>query len=231
MPSTFVFALFVATLAGAANAIAGPSQCYGTVSHGRITDSVSLPASGTNFIAYHTEPASHGRTHVHSTVAEIIVATYAALATTRPHTTWVYGETGVAAGGPFPPHRSHQNGTSVDFFVPVINAIGKSTPLPTDADTHYGYDIEFDAQGRYRDYRIDFDAMAEHLYQLQREAKARSVDIALVIFDLPYLPRLFATHRGAYLKRNLVFMKTRPWVRHDEHYHVDFAIPCKLAAP
>ena len=23
------------------------------------------------------------------------------------------------------------------------------------------------------------------------------------------------------------FMKGKPWVRHDEHYHVDFAAPCK----
>jgi len=22
-------------------------------------------------------------------------------------------------------------------------------------------------------------------------------------------------------------MKAKPWVRHDEHYHVDFAVPCK----
>jgi penicillin-insensitive murein endopeptidase len=29
------------------------------------------------------------------------------------------------------------------------------------------------------------------------------------------------------LKQNLRFMKNKPWVRHDEHYHVDFAVPCK----
>lgn len=26
-----------------------------------------------------------------------------------------------------------------------------------------------------------------------------------------------------------LIMKGRPWVRHDEHYHVDFALPCKPA--
>jgi len=25
----------------------------------------------------------------------------------------------------------------------------------------------------------------------------------------------------------LNFMKGEAWVRHDEHYHVDFAVPCK----
>jgi penicillin-insensitive murein endopeptidase len=30
----------------------------------------------------------------------------------------------------------------------------------------------------------------------------------------------------AYLKQKLPFMKGKSWVRHDEHYHVDFAVPC-----
>ena len=29
------------------------------------------------------------------------------------------------------------------------------------------------------------------------------------------------------LKQKLPFMKGKPWVRHDEHYHGDFAVPCK----
>jgi penicillin-insensitive murein endopeptidase len=48
-----------------------------------------------------------------------------------------------------------------------------------------------------------------------------------VIFDPPMLPRLFETARGPYLKQNVKFMATPAWVRHDEHYHVDFAVPCK----
>lgn len=28
------------------------------------------------------------------------------------------------------------------------------------------------------------------------------------------------------LKQKLPFMKGKPWVCHDEHYHVDFAVPC-----
>jgi penicillin-insensitive murein endopeptidase len=53
------------------------------------------------------------------------------------------------------------------------------------------------------------------------------VRIALVVLDPPYLPRLFATARGSFLRQTLNFMKVRAWVRHDEHYHVDFAIPCR----
>src|SRR5262245_64428390 len=91
----------------------------------------------------------------------------------------------------------------------------------------FGYAIEFDADGRFGDYAIDFDAAAEHLYQLNAAAKARGVSLALVILDPPYLPKLFGVARGPFLRQNLEFMKGAAWVRHDEHYHVDFAVPCR----
>ncbi len=210
-----------------AHATVSKSQCYGTVNSGRIENSVKLLDSGPNFSAYSPIAASAGRTYVHSKVAEIIVSTYATLATERPTTLYVYGETGLASGGRFRPHRSHQNGTSVDFFVPVKNALGKSVRLPTGIMTRFGYDIEFDANAKYKEYSIDFEAMAEHLYQLNRAAKAQGSGISLLIFDTQYLPKLFATPRGSYLQQNLLFMQRKPWVRHDEHYHVDFKVACK----
>lgn len=43
-----------------------------------------------------------------------------------------------------------------------------------------------------------------------------------------HLPtNLFKTKYGQYLRDNIQFSKKRAWVRHDEHYHVDFSIPCK----
>lgn len=220
--------LIAAVLATAsAQSLAADSQCFGTVNKGRIEGSVKLPASGPNFSAYSTLAATAGRTHVHAKVADIITASYAALHTADPSVTYVYGETGWPSGGRFRPHRTHQNGLSVDFFVPVRDAQGKSVPLPTSMASRFGYDLEFDADAKYGEYSIDFPALAEHLYQLHVAAKARGAGIALVILDAPFLPRLFATPRGAYLKANLNFMKGKPWVRHDEHYHVDFAVPCK----
>lgn len=100
-------------------------------------------------------------------------------------------------------------------------------PLPTSLSSRFGYDIEFDAQGRWDQYRIDFPALAEHLYQLDAAARARGEGLAKVIVDPRYVDRLFATPRGPYLKTRLAFMKGKPWVRHDEHYHVDFTVPCK----
>ncbi len=62
------------------------SECFGTVNNGRIENSVKLLDSGPNFSAYSTIAATAGRTYVHSTVAEIIVSAYAALAIERPST-------------------------------------------------------------------------------------------------------------------------------------------------
>jgi penicillin-insensitive murein endopeptidase len=206
---------------------AAESQCFGTVSNGRIEGSVKLPESGSNFSTYSTIAATVGRTYVHSRVAEIITTAYAALSTQVPAIAYVYGETGWPSGGSFRPHRTHQNGLSVDFFVPVRDQAGRSVPLPTSPTTRFGYDIEFDVNARFAEYTIDFPAITEHLYQLHVAAKAQGAGIALVIFEPQFLPKLFATPRGPYLKANLPFMKGQAWVRHDEHYHVDFAIPCK----
>ncbi|EHR70761.1 murein endopeptidase [Burkholderiales bacterium JOSHI_001] len=221
----FVAALLAPTIAAAAE-----SQCYGSVSNGRIEGSVKLPLHGANFSAYSTLAATAGRTHVHSKVAAIVEASYKALAAAHPGTRYVYGETGWPSGGRFRPHRTHQNGLSIDFFVPVKDARGQSVPLPTNLSDKLGYDVEFNQQAKYGEYTIDFDALSEHLYQLDIAAKAAGSGLALVIFDVQYLPRLFATQRGSYLKENLPFMKGKPWVRHDEHYHVDFLVPCKANA-
>jgi penicillin-insensitive murein DD-endopeptidase len=206
---------------------AAESTCYGTVAKGRLEEGVSLPSSGANFAAYSSLGVSLGRTYVHSKVEEIVAAAYATLEKSAPGKVFVYGETGWASGGRIRPHKTHQNGLSVDFFVPVLDREGKSVPIPGSIANRYGYDIEFDAEGRFGEYRIDFDAIGEHLYQLQQAAQSHHAGIALVIFDKPYLPKLFATAHGSLLQQNLVFMKGKPWVRHDEHYHVDFEIPCK----
>ncbi|HEX9392203.1 MAG TPA: penicillin-insensitive murein endopeptidase [Usitatibacteraceae bacterium] len=211
----------------ALNGAAAESVCYGTVGKGALENGVKLPLEGKNFSAYSSAGSLAGRTHVHSAVEKIVVAAYARLAVTVPDKVFVYGETGWAAGGRMRPHRTHQNGTSIDFMVPVLDKAGHSVALPTSAFNQYGYGIDFDGKGNFGALRIDFEAMAEHLYELAAAAKRQNVGIALVIFDPPLMPMLLNTRRGPWLKENLPFMKGQAWIRHDEHYHVDFAIPCK----
>ena len=206
------------------------SACFGSVSNGRLQDGVQLPASGQNFSPYSSLAVTAGRTYVHSRVAKVVEDAYLALIQASPDAVFVYGETGWRTGGRFRPHRSHQNGLSVDFFVPVKDAKGKSVPIPTALTTRFGYDLEFDSSARHDDLSIDFPALAEHLHQLNVAAKKHGTPIALVIFDPAYLERLFSTPRGPQI-RGLPFMKSKPWVRHDEHFHVDFKVPCKPSTP
>lgn len=217
--------LSAALLAASAASAGAASTCHGSVSHGSLEDSVQLPSEGANYAANSSLAIAMGRNHVHSEVSAIMLDAYAKLERAAPGSQYVYGESGNEFGGRFRPHRTHQNGLSVDFFVPVRDQDGRAARLPTPATQRFGYDIEFDKHARYGAYSIDFTAMAEHLYQLDQAARARGHGIALVIFDTAYLPRLFAAPRGAALKK-LNFMKGKPWVRHDEHYHVDFAVPC-----
>ena len=220
--------LLCASLLIAATSFATPtnSTCHGTPSRGRLENGVRLPLSGPNYTSYSTVAAHAGRTYVHSTVHDIVVAAYESLQVSHAGKVYVYAETGFAEGGPFKPHRTHQNGLSVDFMVPVLRGT-RSVPLPTHAWNRYGYDIEFDAKGRYDDYVIDFEALGAHLVALHKAAQARKVGIARVIFDPPLQPALLATSHGDYLRRHLRLPKTHAWVRHDEHYHVDFDVPCR----
>lgn len=99
-------------------------------------------------------------------------------------------------------------------------------PLPRSPLNRFGYDLEFDKQGRLDDLRIDFAAIAAHLHGLDRQARKRGVRIARVIFDPALMRHLLAAPGGKNIA-SLPFMKTKPWIRHDEHYHVDFAIACR----
>lgn len=208
-------------------AASAESVCHGTPARGRIEHAVQLPASGKNFRAYSAVGVSLGRTYAHARVAAAVTDAYAALAERAHAQTFVYGETGFAKGGPFKPHKTHQNGLSVDFFVPVLDAKGRSVPLPTSALNRYGYDIEFDADARYRDLRIDFEALGEHLYALDQAGRRSGARIGRVIFEPAFLPKLFATRRGPYLRDRITFVRGKVWWRHDEHYHVDFVAQCR----
>ena len=213
-------ALFAALPASAA------STCFGTPSHGRLESAEQLPVRGKNFEAYSALGAQLGRTWVHASVAELVVAVYGQLETSAPGVRYVYGETGRSHGGPMPPHRTHEAGISVDFMVPVRDAAGRSVPLPSSLTNKFGYALEFDDTGKAGGYMIDFEAVGEHLYALAGAGQRMQVPVGRVIFDPRLMEQLFKTRHGAAL-RALPFMRQKPWIRHDEHYHVDFAISCR----
>jgi penicillin-insensitive murein endopeptidase len=207
--------------------LAGESVCYGTTSKGKLEGAVQLPSEGVNYISYSATAELLGRTYVHSKVRDIIVDSYKALETVAPNKVFKYAETGFEKGGRFKPHKTHQNGLSVDFMVPVVNEEGDSVHLPSHYFNKLGYNIEFDENGKYDEYTIDYDAMAAHIVALHRSAKRHGAGIWRVIFDPQLQPNLLETKHGAYLKKHIRFSNKRSWVRHDEHYHVDFRVRCE----
>ena len=220
-------AFLAAILMLPAYALGANSICYGTPSNGRLEGGVQLPKSGPNFEAYSSLGVAAGRTYVHSKVADVVSSAYAVLARSEPDLKYVYGESGWKDGGRIKPHRTHQNGLAVDFMVPVRDANGRSVPLPSGVFNKFGYAIEFDSKGRFEDLTIDFDAIAEHLYALHAAAKKNGIALERVIFDPRLLAKLYKTRRGEFIRQNISFLKGQAWVRHDEHYHVYFAVACK----
>lgn len=221
--------LFLILVLVSISAFSVESTCYGTTSNGHLENGVRLPSSGKNFVGYSSLGRFLGRTYVHSAVYKIIVNAYSDLYKNYPGKVFKYAETGLKNGGKFWPHKTHQNGLSVDFMVPVIDRNGRSVYLPTNPLNKFGYNIEFDNSGHYRDYTIDYEAMAAHIMFLNEEAKKSGYGLWRVIFAPELQPYLFKTKYGKYLKANIKFSKKRSWVRHDEHYHVDFAVPCKVS--
>lgn len=208
---------------------AGTSQastCRGDVVRGALSGGARIPYAGENFRAYSFLGFLAGRTFVHSAVRDTMRDAYAELAKTNPGLRFVYAESGWPWGGPFPPHKTHANGTAVDFMVPVRSGDGQVSEVPTHILNQFGYGLDFDRQGRSGDYTIDFEAMALHLSALEKAAKAHGIRVQAVIFDGPLQPKLFATPAGAELQARMRFVG-QAWIRHDEHYHVNFAVPCR----
>jgi len=203
------------------------STCYGTTQVGRLENGLQLPSSGKNFEVYSSLGVILGRNYVHSKVFSVVVAAYNSLEVSAPDKVFVYGESGLKEGGRIRPHKTHQNGLSVDFFVPVTNQDGVSVKLPISPLNKFGYDIEFNTIAKYKDLTVDFEAMARHLVAIKNAADSLDVGISVVIFDNLFQTRLFSTQTGKALPSLIRFSVKKPWVRHDEHYHIDFEVPCE----
>ena len=200
-----------------------PSRSHGSTKQGWLENGKRLPTDGANFTSYSRLGALLGRTSVHDRVRTIILESFEAVGQELPAVTFMIGETGWPDGGRFRPHATHQNGLSVDFMVPVRRE-GVPTVIPSTVLNKFGYGLEFDDEGKLGDLEIDFEAMAAHLDHLEQAARRNDVTIDVVIFDNELQKRLFATERGAALRQRVRFSTKKPWIRHDEHYHIDFAL-------
>ncbi len=198
-----------------------PSQSFGTTGSGHIQNAKRLPTNGPNFETYSRFGAALGRNSVHQKVRKVVLESYANIYKTNNELRFVYGETGWPWGGDFYPHKTHKNGMSVDFMVPVLKK-GKPDTLPHAFWEAWAYKLEFDKEGKLEDYVIDFDAIVIHLNALAKSAEQNGLQIRRVIFAPDLQKTLKKAKGGKALLRKLNFSKGESWVRHDDHYHVDF---------
>ena len=219
-------AAFSIILALAISPVGAASTCFGTTSNGRLDGACKLPSSGENFDTYSHVLRLAGRTYVHCRVQRVVLDAYELVSRSQPDAIYVYGETGKKNGGPFPPHKTHQNGLSVDFMVPVVREDGASVALPTSIINKYGYDIDFSLDGKYENLRIDYEALASHLAALKIAANKEGIGIWRIIFDPEMQSALQKTATWPEIS-SMNFSTRRSWVRHDDHYHVDFVVPCE----
>lgn len=199
------------------------SVAHGRVSAGSLGQWKRLPTKGANFESYSQLGSLMGRTYVHSKVHDVMLAAYNSLNSAYPEQRFVFAETGWAAGGSFRPHRTHQNGLSVDFVVPVQKVEDESSGMLYCTMLNlwcYGESFPSDDAK----FSINFDMLAAHLVALHKSAQKEGVEIEQVILAPDLHKHVFSTKDGEYIRKNMTFMKRKAWVRHDDHYHVDFKI-------
>lgn len=201
---------------------------YGKGGCGRIVGAVPVRCDGPNFRVFSPLACVLARNHVHPRVARTLVDGFGRLHQSDPDRTWVFGDLGLPTGGRLRPHRTHQNGLSVDLFVPVVDASGEPAMLDHGPSTRFGYDLEFDSQGRLGELRIDFAALGRWILALDAAGRDHGARIERIIltpgFQGPLLRAVPAVGR-------FPFMKGEAWVRHDEHIHIDFNIPNEERRP
>lgn len=110
---------------------------------------------------------------------------------------------------------------SVDFMMPVRKQ-GRITTISTLPWRKFGYAVEFDSTGVSGSVSIDFEAVDLQLAALDEAATANGLTIQRVIFAPEFIPKLEAVPGAWRLVDRLPWFQGTPWVRHDEHYHVDF---------
>ncbi len=200
-----------------------PSRSIGRVGAGRLEHGHPIPPWGPGHVTYSYLGAALGRQYVHGSVRDTLTAAFAARAAREPGRTFVLAETGDRDGGRFPPHRTHQAGTSADILVPMMDAQGRPASLPSWPWNLFSYGLELDAKGRLGDLRIDFESLAALLLELDAQARARGFHVRKIILAPEYQPSLLQTPSGKRFGRLAgTLMRTPAWVRHDEHFHVDF---------
>ncbi len=203
------------------------SQSLGTVSNGSLKNGALFPFSGPNFRYFDTSSYLAKRAFLNASILKTVLECYKSLETTLNGRIFGVMECSHEHGGKLTPHRTHQNGLSIDFMTPLLFNGQTNHDLDTLGPAHYL--MQFNDRGYYTEdprYRIDFETMAQHIYTLHLIAKANGHPIEKVIWKLELQDELLATKYGKLLmQENVYFTKHLTSLinnLHDDHYHIDF---------
>ena len=203
------------------------SLSKGSVSEGSLINGKLFPFSGPNFHYFDTLSYINSRAYLNNKVKEAVLETYNELKIEFPDRQFCIMECSNKNGGKIIPHRTHQNGLSIDFMVPLIKNQKPYYGLDTIGRKHYF--LEFNKKGQYNfdtSISIDFDLIAKHILLLNKQLNERKLKISKVIFKLELKDKLYVTPNGQLLKKSGIYLAQQltPIINalHDDHYHVDF---------
>lgn len=204
-----------------------PSAASGSVHNGTLVNGKLMPFRGANFTYFDKLSYTNGRAFCHHAVRNATVAAYKQLETVAPGRHFCLMECSNQHGGKLFPHKTHQNGLSVDFAMPLLQAGKPYYALDSLGAGHYL--LTFDNNGRYEadaTVRIDFNMVATHILLLDAAARQHGLKISKVIINTNLKDELFATPKGKELNASGIYVvqSLTPLINalHDEHYHIDF---------
>jgi penicillin-insensitive murein endopeptidase len=205
------------------------SNSIGSVSNGKLENGVLIPYYGENYQYFDKTSYLSGRAFSHKSVATTILDTYEQLLKNGIDRYFRVMECSHQHGGKIFPHRTHQNGLSVDFMTPLMKNSKPYYKLDSLGASHYL--LEFNNNGEYvkdTSVRIDFDMVALHILTLNKTAQEQGLSISKVIFKTELKEELYSSKYGAELKNSGIYItkNLQPIINelHDDHYHVDFKI-------
>lgn len=204
-----------------------PSVSKGTAGKGSLENGKLLPYYGPNFFYFDSSSYVNGRAFLNDKILLSLLSTYVAMDQLAPYRMYGVMECSLETGGKLYPHRTHQNGLSVDFMMPLIQDGNPYYALDTIGTSHYL--LDFNDDGTYSSdstVRIDFNLVALHLLTLNEEAQRNGYKISKVIIKIELKDDLYATPNGKKLREKGIYIvqSLTPEVNnvHDDHYHVDF---------
>lgn len=213
-------------ISGQQNVNSIKSESKGSVGSGSLYNGVQIKYKGNNF-KYFSKISYYllNRGHVNSKVYLTILQAFEECEKNCPGIKFRIMECSRKKGGRAWPHKTHQNGLSVDFMIPLTKK-GKQFRL-YDKIGIWHYLIDTNESGEVSEkINIDFSTMAKHILALADAAKENGLRVKKVILKINLKDDFFNTEEGKEIKkRGIYFVRYLPKKiddLHDDHYHVDF---------